>query len=223
MCGRFSIFDEIEVLEKQFEFEMLGEYIPRYNISPGQEILTVHSNENGDRMGRQLRWGLIPSWAKDEKIGYKMINARAETLHEKVSFKRPLQKQRCLILADGFYEWKKEGKLKRPFRFVMKDNAAFAFAGLWDRWQQNNKIIHSCTIITTEANSITRDIHDRMPVILTLEKQKLWLDRTVSDPRILQSCMLPFDSEKMDKFEVSTLVNTSKNEFPELVEPINSR
>ena len=155
MCGRFSLFEPIESLTNQFDFNFFEDLDSRYNIAPGQDILTVI--DNGDfREGVRMRWGLIPFWAEDEKLGYKMINARAETVDEKASFKSALKKRRCLILADGFYEWKKDGTQKQPYRFGLKSKKPFAFAGLWENWSKNGKTITSCTIITTKPNEVTK-------------------------------------------------------------------
>lgn len=220
MCGRFSLTDEIYRLQDQFQFEFNGEYEPRYNIAPGQLILAVGSNGQR-RKGNMLKWGLIPYWAKDEKIGYKMINARAESIDEKPSFKHAFKKRRCLILADGFYEWKKTDSVKQPFRFIMKDQKPFAFAGLWETWKKDGKPVHSCTIITTTSNEIIKDVHDRMPVILPENLYDLWLDPEYENTQHLKTLLTPYPAEKMDKYPVSTLVNSAKNETPECILPLN--
>ncbi|WP_316571150.1 SOS response-associated peptidase [Neobacillus sp. YIM B06451] len=222
MCGRFSLITDVYALMRQYQFEFEGEYEARYNIAPGTDILAIASY-GGKRVGGELRWGLIPFWADNEKIGYKMINARAETVHEKASFRQPLKSKRCLIPADGYFEWKREGKMKRPFRFVNKDNSPFVFAGLYDRWDKGERPIFSCTIITTAANEKTAEIHDRMPAILTPGQQDIWLDPTVSDSMALTSLLKPYPSEKMDFYEVSTLVNSARNEDRGLIAPINSK
>lgn len=221
MCGRFTLTDEIIQLQEQFQFEFDGEYTPRYNIAPGQTILAVGSNGKR-RKGNMLKWGLIPYWAKEEKIGYKMINARAESIDEKPSFKHAFRKRRCLILADGFYEWKKTEKEKQPYRFIMKNKKTFAFAGLWETWRKGDKPVHSCTIITTTPNEVTMDVHDRMPVILPVETHDLWLDPTYEDIQHLKSLLVPFPAGEMEKYPVSTLVNSSRVESAEFISPINS-
>lgn len=221
MCGRFSLFESIDSLQEQFNFEYYGDLDPRYNIAPGQDILTVFHNGEG-REGVKMRWGFIPFWADDEKIGYKMINARAETVDEKESFKNALKKRRCLILTDGFYEWKKEGNQKQPFRFGMKDKKPFALAGLWENWSKNGKEITSCTIITTAPNDVTRNIHDRMPVILPADKMEMWLDRSMDKTDELKKLLVPYQAELMDCYEVSTAINSAKNEGEDLILPINS-
>ncbi|KIY22651.1 SOS response-associated peptidase [Mesobacillus subterraneus] len=221
MCGRFSLFEDISSLEDQFKFDFRDEIEMRYNIAPGQEILAVIDNDEG-RIGKKMRWGLIPFWADDEKIGYRMINARAETVDEKASFKDALKQRRCLILTDGFYEWKKEGKHKQPYRFAMKDKKPFAFAGVWENWNKDGKDIASCTIITTSANEIVGKIHDRMPVILPKEKFEVWLDRSLNQASDLKKLLVPYEGSFMEVYPVSTAINSAKNEGKELIVPLNS-
>ncbi|MGE8203424.1 SOS response-associated peptidase [Heyndrickxia sp. NPDC080065] len=221
MCGRYNLYSSVELLLEQFELTN-GDFIefsPRFNIAPSQEVLSVVQGETGNR-GGFLRWGLVPSWANDPKIGYKMINARAETINEKPSFKRLLARRRCLIVADGFYEWKKEGKQKTPFHIRLKNKLPFAFAGLWDRWDQNGTVLQSCTIITTEANELMKDIHERMPVILTKESESAWLDRSIQEEEFLKSLLVPYDSDEMEAYTISALVNSPKNEGIELIKSI---
>jgi putative SOS response-associated peptidase YedK len=215
MCGRFSLSTGLTTLKEKFQFNFTDETKPRYNIAPSQSILTVVQNDN-DRVGKQMRWGLIPFWAKDIKIGYKMINARAETIDEKPAYKHPFQKQRCLILADGFYEWKKQGKEKQPYRFKLKNGEPFAFAGLWDRWET----LYSCTIITTKPNNLTKEVHDRMPVILPKDTYDLWLNPNMTETDYLKSLLVPYPEEEMVAYPVSTLVNSPKNDIPSVMEPI---
>ncbi|WP_053362807.1 SOS response-associated peptidase [Bacillus sp. FJAT-27251] len=223
MCGRFSLFEDVEQLMQQFGFEFAGEWDARFNVAPSQQVLAVAPGRDGRRKGAMLRWGLVPFWAEDEKIGYKMINARAETIEQKASFKGPLKKRRCLILADGFYEWKRIGKDKQPFRFMMKDEQPFAFAGLWETWKKGGVAIHSCTIITTEANALVEDVHDRMPVILGKDHQQIWLDPTVEEPAVLKPLLVPYKSELMKAYEVSSLVNSPKNDIRDVALPLNSK
>ena len=168
-----------------------------------------------------MRWGLIPSWAKDMSIGSRMINARAETVGEKPSFRNALRRRRCLVLADGFYEWQKLGKQKRPMRIVMQSGEPFAFAGLWETWRDpQGDVIPSCTIITTSANDTLGPIHDRMPVILPRDLEDLWLDNSVDDPDALTSVLTPYDDDAMEAYEVSPLVNSARNDGPEVVERV---
>lgn len=218
MCGRFSLFSSESDLQERFQIENFADidWTARYNIAPSQNVIAMIQDEGGNRAGF-LRWGLVPSWAKNPKIGYKMINARAETVDEKPSFRNLLIRRRCLIIADGFYEWKKEGKIKQPYRFQFKAKEPFAFAGLWDRWENDGEVIHSCTIITTEANTLVKSVHDRMPVILTRDAEKIWLDRSVQNKNELKSLLIPFDRSKMEAFPVSTLVNSPRNDSEEIV------
>jgi putative SOS response-associated peptidase YedK len=171
-----------------------------------------------------MRWGLIPFWAKDTKIGYKMINARAETIMERSSFKNAFRKRRCLVPADSFYEWRKDGKIKTPLRIMLKSEEPFAFAGLWETWKDKSEpdapTIHSCTIITTTPNSLMESIHDRKPVILPREYYSTWVDLENEDTDELMEMLTPYDSSQMKAYEVSTLVNSPKNQGEELVMPV---
>ncbi|WP_264804600.1 SOS response-associated peptidase [Cytobacillus sp. NCCP-133] len=222
MCGRFTLTETINNLQRVFEFEYFGgEIVPRYNIAPSQNILTVMNNGK-QRIGRQMKWGLVPFWAKDEKIGYKMINARAEGIDSKPSFKTPFKRKRCLILADGFYEWKKTEEGKQPYRFILKNEKPFAFAGVWDTWNNGDHSLMSCTIITTEPNEVTEEVHDRMPVILNEGDYNDWLNPNFTDVEYLKSLLVPFSADKMDMYPVSIKVNSPKNELAELISPLNS-
>jgi putative SOS response-associated peptidase YedK len=220
MCGRFTLTTELDRLEGRFAFRAMNlSFVPRYNIAPSQGVLAVINDEGGNRAGF-LRWGLIPSWAKDEAIGDRMINARAETVAEKPSFRRALQKRRCLILADGFYEWKKEGKRKVPTYASLRSHEPFAFAGLWETWKPpTGEPIHSCTIITTTPNSLMASIHDRMPVILPRKAEALWLDRTIEDSQKLLPLLTPYSAQEMEAYAVSALVNSPRNDTPACIEP----
>jgi len=215
MCGRFSL--TANEAELNLRFELAGgeaTYIPRYNGAPTQ-LMAVITNENPDKLAVS-RWGLIPPWAKDSSIGNKMINARAETITEKASFRVPLYSKRCLVPADGFYEWQQDAG-KQPFRIFVKDNPIFAMAGLWETWKSaDNTLINSFTIITTEANSFMKPIHNRMPVILKPENEKIWLSH-INQEQIL-SLLKPYDSNEMDCYAVSKLVNSSRNESKEVWE-----
>ncbi|RFU71420.1 SOS response-associated peptidase [Peribacillus saganii] len=218
MCGRYNLFSDLTKLYERFELAELADvdFAARYNIAPSQEVIAVVRGSKGNK-GGFLKWGLVPSWASDPKIGYKMINARAETLGEKASFKRLLSRRRCLIPADGFYEWKQIEKLKQPFHIRLKSGEPFAFAGLWDRWEQEGQTIHSCTIITTEANVLMKEIHDRMPVILTREAEKEWLNSENTDGQSIKQLLVPYNPEKMEAYPVSPLVNSPKNEGKEIL------
>ena len=220
MCGRYSITTPVEGLRQIFLFEELPNLAPRYNVAPSQEVPAVRLEEDGKRHLRLLRWGLIPSWAKDRKIGYKTINARAETVAEKPAFRSAFRRRRCLLLADGFYEWRSEENGKQPYRIVMADGAPFAFAGLWETWRdpEGGEAVESCSIVVTDANERLREIHHRMPVILPTEAQASWLDPE-SGREDLEALLRPYPGEAMEAFPVSTLVNKPANDDPRCLEP----
>jgi putative SOS response-associated peptidase YedK len=221
MCGRFTLKADIETIAKVFHVKpalAVAEITPRYNIAPTQEVVSILSN--GASHLEPLRWGLFPSWAKDEAIGNKMINARAETLAEKPSFKRLLRSKRCLVVADGFYEWRKEAgsKTKTPMYITLKGDQPFAFAGLWDLWNSpDGQQIRSCTIITTQPNALMESIHDRMPVILSPDASEQWLDTSLHDEHALSSLLVPYPAEEMTARAVSRLVNDPRREGAELI------
>ncbi|AFV02193.1 MULTISPECIES: SOS response-associated peptidase [unclassified Dehalobacter] len=222
MCGRFTLtltFQEVaEILKITDEID----WKPRYNIAPMQPILAM--TNDGMNHVKLFQWGLVPFWAKDPSSGSKMINARAETVDTKPSFKNSFQTKRCLVLADGFYEWKREGKSKIPYRFTLKDRNVFGFAGIWDSWTSlDGKTIDSCSIITTEANALMASIHDRMPVILDKEKEEIWLDPTLSDPILLKSLLIPYNAKQMNHYEVSPKVDSPKYDLNECIQPINKQ
>lgn len=220
MCGRFSLAKDQEELKNEFPFidEGFDDLIlkPRYNIAPSQ-FHPVIINDNGKIKIKSFKWGLVPKWAKESKIGYRMINARAETVEEKKSYKTPFKKQRCLIPTDGFYEWKRpDKKTKIPYRFIMKDENIFAMAGLWEVWNKEAEPLFTFTIITTENNELMKQIHDRMPVILPKPNQEIWLN-SESNEAELKELLVPYDSNKMDCYRVSDIVNKWENEVPECI------
>ena len=224
MCGRFTLATDLAQLEERFSFHTANRsFAPRYNIAPSQAVLAVIRDEKDNRAGNRgglLRWGLIPSWAKDAEIGNRMINARAETVAEKPSFRRALQQRRCLILADGFYEWRQEGKKKIPTFITLASREPFAFAGLWETWRPpDGEVIHSCTIITTTPNTLMEVIHNRMPVILARESETAWLDRTITEPEKLLPLLVPYPETLMDAYEVALTVNSPKNDSPACIAP----
>lgn len=225
MCGRFTLTITLDELYEIFRAEDYGNfdpasYKPRYNVAPTQMVPAIIGSDTGRRLG-QLKWGLIPSWSKVEGIGMKTINARAETVAEKPAFRTPFLRKRCLVLADGFYEWKKAGSSKQPYRIVTTDRPAFAMAGLYDTWinPQGDKV-SSCTIITTTPNSLMADIHDRMPVILTPDNEGVWLDKGNQDIELLKSLLVPYDAAKMRAYKVSSAVGNVRNSGPELIEQL---
>ncbi|MGL5804204.1 MAG: SOS response-associated peptidase, partial [Xenococcaceae cyanobacterium] len=189
-----------------------------------QQVATIlRSDPHSDRQFQMLRWGLIPSWAKEKSIGAKLINARAETVAEKPSFRSAFRHSRCLIIADGFYEWQKQKDGKQPFYIRQINNLPFAFAGLFSTWQpKNGEILSTCTIITTEANEIMQPIHDRMPVILKSTDYDLWLDPTVQKPELLKPLLRAIDSNKLKAYPVSTKVNSPRHDSPECLESIKN-
>lgn len=219
MCGRFTYATEFRDIRIRFDLERdIPLFSPRYNIAPGQDAPVIVNPEGAPDL-RLMHWGLVPSWAKDPSIGNRMINARAETLAEKPSFKRLLGKKRCLVLADGFYEWRKEGKRKVPMRFVLKSREPFVFAGLWDTWKKpDGNMLESFTIVTTEPNEVLRPIHNRMPVVLPRENERAWLDPATSDHAKLQSLLKPYPGDDMEGYDVSTIVNSPTNDRPECIE-----
>lgn len=217
MCGRFSLTTDEAILNERFKLAGgIEPYVARYNCAPTQKLAVITSEE--PRHLSYFRWGLIPFWAKDEKIGSKMINARAESIEEKPSYRNAFRQRRCLVPADGFYEWKNEAG-KTPYRITLKDQQPFAMAGIWETWKNSEgKMIHSFSIITTSANELMKSIHDRMPVILPPEFEETWL--TSDDPREIRELLQPFESEKMQAYMVSKLVNSPRNDDPSVILPV---
>jgi putative SOS response-associated peptidase YedK len=217
MCGRYTLRTPVETLVERFEInEYPSSITPSYNIAPSQGVAAVIA-ENGKRKLEMLHWGLIPSWAKDPEVGNKMINARAETVAEKPSYRKAFKERRCLILADGFYEWQKTDSGKQPFYIRMEDESPFAFAGLWESWQ-NGREIRSCTIITTSPNEVAAQVHNRMPVILHPEDYEMWLDPDFDEREPLTTLLKPFPAEAMEAYPVSRKVNRPANNDPEVIE-----
>ena len=218
MCGRYTLKTPVGELAEQFDIEESpSSMTPSYNIAPTQQVATVLA-ENGKRKLEMLHWGLIPSWAKDPEVGNRMINARAETVAEKPSYRKAFQERRCLILADGFYEWQKTDNGKQPFYIRMEDESPFAFAGLWESWR-NGREIRSCTIITTAPNELAASIHNRMPVILHPEDYEMWLDPDFDEREPLTSLLKPYPADAMEAYPVSRRVNKPSNNEPGCIEP----
>lgn len=222
MCGRYTLTTPSSFLQTRFKFLMKGVGpSERYNIAPTQDVLVISSDERR-RQASMMRWGLIPFWAKDTKFASRMINARAETILENGVFGKLFPNQRCLIPADSFFEWKREGKNKTPVRIMLKAEEPFAFAGLWSSWKpadNSSGEIFSCTIITTVANSILDSVHIRMPVILTPEAEDLWLDSGNLSNAELRGLLLPYSPESMKMYEVSSVVNSPRNETSSCIIP----
>lgn len=222
MCGRFTVTVSHKALQDAFPLFDLPEFKPRYNVAPTQQILAVRHEEGSDKpKGVFLRWGLVPSWADDLSIGNRLINARADGIAQKPSFRSAFKKRRCLILADGFYEWRKGEKPKdpkQPFHIHLKDRKPFAFAGLWEFWKKEEEPVESCTIITTEANDAISSLHDRMPVILPPSDYARWLDPGPVDPAILLEMLRAYPADQIEMEPVSTTVNNPRNETPQCLE-----
>jgi putative SOS response-associated peptidase YedK len=195
MCGRFTLKTSPARIKEMFRLQRMGEFDNRYNIAPSQPVLAVRvSGETGEREGTLLKWGLIPSWAKEPGIGNNLANARADTIAEKPAFRSAFKKRRCLVIADGFYEWKKVNG-KTPYYFRLKDEGPFAFAGLWERWDKGEEPVESCTLITTEANGVVGQVHDRMPVILDPGSFDRWLDPTEQRAEVLKPLLVPLPDD----------------------------
>ncbi|OGO40266.1 MAG: hypothetical protein A2Z04_09340 [Chloroflexi bacterium RBG_16_57_9] len=221
MCGRFTLtVDTTELGETFTQLNLPADLTPRYNIAPSQAIAVV--TNSGQNRVEFFRWGLIPSWAKDPSIGNRMINARAESLSEKPAFRAAYKRRRCLILADGFYEWRKEPgrKTKTPMYVRLSSGKPFAFAGLWEAWRTpDESTLLSCTIITTTPNSLVEQIHNRMPVILDPQAYDLWLDPADQDPKVLAEWLKPYPAGQMTAYAVSTVVNNPAIDVPECIVP----
>ena len=220
MCGRYSLTASLQELAQRFEFDGdRDDFAPRYNVSPTQQVLTIIGGDT--RRAGFMRWGLIPSWSKDGSSSRPLINARAETVAEKPTFRGSLKNRRCLVPADGFYEWQKVGDIKRPMRIVMRSGEPFAFPGLWSIWTdpEGNRI-PSCAIITTAANEVLKPIHHRMPVILAEGAEDIWLDTAIDDSDALTQLLEPYPDDALEVYEVSRLVNSASNDVPEVTTPV---
>jgi putative SOS response-associated peptidase YedK len=222
MCGRFEIHSPIEIIAEIFGIADWDiEYQPRYNIAPSQDILIVINN-NGNRKLIKSRWGFVPSWSRDLNIGYRMINARAETVASSKTFKSAFEKQRCLVVADGFYEWRKEGTTKKPFYIRLKSHKPFGFAGLYHALMSpDGEPLTMSTIMTIGANELVMPIHDRMPVITPADKYDIWLDPKVQDSSALPGLLNHYPSGEMEIFPVTPKMNSFKYDSPESIEPLN--
>jgi len=227
MCGRFTRYDDEKDLVERFNFTNPSgiSFEKRFNIAPTQTVPVIVL-ENDNRVIKLMRWGLVPFWAKDPTIGNRLINARAETISEKASFKTPLKKRRCLVPASGFYEWKKDERIKTkiPIYFRLRNEEPFAFAGIWDDWKkpEGDRLI-TFTIITTMANELMKPIHDRMPVILHRNDESKWLDPELIDLDSLVTLLIPYPSDLMKAYEVSTIVNSPKNDSLHCISQLNPK
>lgn len=219
MCGRFSLTIESSLILERFGIP-IPEWHPRYNIAPSQPCPIVFM-EDGIRKIAAMNWGLIPQWSKDKNHDYSMINARVETVQSKPSFKKLFQTRRCLVIADGFYEWKKTAEGKIPYRITLKSGEPFAFAGLWDEWRgEQGEGIKSFTILTMESNSLVNAIHDRMPIILKKENENLWLDLDSHQEQVkIEEALTPYPANEMRLYPVSSIVNSWKNDTVSCIQP----
>jgi putative SOS response-associated peptidase YedK len=224
MCGRYRLTAKQRFIAEHFDLEETEVHVsPRYNIAPTQEAAVVRQDrQQPKRLFSLMRWGLVPYWAKDASIGFKTINAMSETAAEKASFREAMRRRRCLVPADGFYEWQKLGrKEKQPYNIGMADDGLFAFAGLWERWADSaGTPLNSFTILTTTANPLLAGIHDRMPVILKPEDYAVWLDPGMTNPAGVADLLRPFDARLMKKYPVSTRVGNADNDDPECIREI---
>jgi putative SOS response-associated peptidase YedK len=225
MCGRFTLRAPASVIAEQFTVFDVAPLTARFNIAPTQPVPVIRMRTGafagtGGRELVWLRWGLVPSWAKDPAIGNRLINARAESAAEKPAFRTAMRRRRCLVAADGFYEWQKTGRARQPYFIRFRDDRPFAFAGLWEAWEgADHSMLETCTLLTTEANDLLRPIHDRMPVILPPESCSHWLDPSVEDPRQLARLLVPYATEPMEAYRVGTAVNSPSHETPRCIEP----
>jgi len=223
MCGRYTLTSTPEVIAEAFQLEAIPDLHPRYNVAPSQEVACIrvrHQAREPETV--MLGWGLIPSWARDPAMGMKLINARAETVAGKPSFRKPFRERRCLVLADGYYEWKREGTRKQPYHILLNTERPFAFAGLWDRWKGGDgRTIESCAIITTTPNELLAPIHDRMPVILHPPAYGPWLDPELKDTTRLVSFLMPYPADAMIAIPVSRRVNDPRVDDARCLEAVD--
>lgn len=222
MCGRFTrAISAAGVAEAFGVDEISSDLKASYNIAPTQSVAVIISD--GKKRLIEVRWGLVPSWAKDPAVGNKMINARAETITEKASFRNAFKKRRCLVVADGFYEWQKIGDGKRPVYIRLKSGKPFGMAGLYEVWQSpEGEELMTCAIITTEANELMRPIHERMPVIIAKDNEDLWLDPQVQDTPVLRELLHPYPAAEMEAYPVSKRVNSPAANAPDCIKPVTS-
>ena len=222
MCGRYTITVSMEELMFRYLINdsTIIHYAPKYNMAPMQQLPAIIHDGHKNRLG-ELRWGLVPSWAADEKNASRMINARAETLLEKASFKRLVSTRRCIIPADGFYEWQKNNNTKQPMRIVLQGGGIFSMAGLYDIWTNPEGLkLSTCTIITTTPNSLMANIHDRMPVILRKEDEEEWLNRENKNIHALMKLLNPYSADQMKAYPVSSAVGNVRNDSCALIDEI---
>jgi putative SOS response-associated peptidase YedK len=218
MCGRFTLHTPTAQIEEAFHLNSGLELKPRYNIAPSQDIPIIRDTET-EREMVMARWGLIPGWSKESKSKYSTINARIESVAEKPTYRTPFKRRRCLIPADGFYEWKVVNGNKIPHHIRMRDSSVFAFAGLWDHWEDENESLDSCVIITTPSNEAMKLIHERMPAIIAPAHYDIWLDSRVTDKQEIMQCLTFAPSSQLRAYPVSTWVNSPKNNDEQCIQP----
>lgn len=218
MCGRFALKAPPAKLATYFGLDEVADFAPRYNIPPGTDIPVIRQSPEHKRVLHLLRWGLVPNWSKDPSIGAKLNNARGETVAEKPSFRDAFKRRRCLIPADGFYEWKTEGKLKQPYYISLKSGEPMAMGGLWESWKTpGGEILRTCCIITTGPNAVMAPIHDRMPVILAPDQWQTWLDAPAD---AIQSLVRPYDAEAMQAWPVDRRVSRTAEDDAGMIAPL---
>ncbi|MCB1778124.1 MAG: SOS response-associated peptidase [Candidatus Competibacteraceae bacterium] len=222
MCGRFIQCMAGAALAERFNLPAMPDLTPRYNIAPNQFVLAIRATEPGPWEAVFLRWGLVPAWSPEPRTTYSTINARAETVADKPTYRQAFRQRRCLIPAAGFYEWRKVGSRKQPYCIAPADDALLIFAGLWERWERDGQVLESCTILVTQANARIAPIHDRMPVILDPEGEARWLDPTITEPARLRSLLVPCPMERVRVWPVGMAVNNARHEGPELMTPLAS-
>ena len=220
MCGRFIQRASGEVLAARFHLPAAPDQTPRYNLAPSQSVWAIRSATDGGRELVALRWGLVPAWSPEPRTAYSTSNARTETVAEKPTYRQAFRRRRCLIPADGFYEWRKLGARKQPYCIAPADGQPVAFAGLWERWERDGQVLESCTILVTQANVLMAPIHDRMPVILDPADEARWLDPTLTDPAALRPLLIPCPPSRLRVWPVSATVNDARHEGPELMAPV---
>ena len=224
MCGRFAFYSPHEAVTRLFGVAVVADIEPRWNIAPTQYIAAVRTGDGGRRALAMLHWGLVPSWAKERSIGARMINARGETLREKPSFRNAYKRRRCLVLADGYYEWQRSGSVKQPFFISFTDGEPFGMAGLWESWKDpaSGEPLESCCIVTTAPASSVAHVHDRMPVIIPAEARAQWLDAANADVERLDRLLVPWAAAGLVARPVSRRVNDARNQGADLAEPLGS-
>ena len=224
MCGRYKLTVSWREIVRLYNLTNSVNLQPRYNIAPTQDVLAItFDGETKERRGEMMRWGLVPFWAKDTKVGYSLINAKAETIATKPAYREAFKKRRCIIPADSFYEWQATGgKHKQPYLIQMKDHGVFGFAGLWERWtdKSSGEVVRSCTIVTTEPNELCAPIHNRMPVILDADVYSRWLGERPATADELHAMLKPYSAELMECFKIGPRIGNVKYDEPSLIEPV---